>query len=92
MQNATHEQARNEMIRSGNDVDLVVQRYHSLKRVWGGGVRGKEGKIFSYTPIYGKEFMKYVVINIEINLQKLVQCSCNFVSFLITRTYQNRGG
>ncbi|XP_048772393.1 uncharacterized protein LOC125678185 isoform X2 [Ostrea edulis] len=26
MQNATHEQARNEMIRSGNDVDLVVQR------------------------------------------------------------------
>lgn len=30
MQNATHEQARNEMIRSGNDVDLVVQRF-----VWG---------------------------------------------------------
>jgi S1-C subfamily serine protease len=27
MQNATHEQARNEMIRSGNEVDLVVQRY-----------------------------------------------------------------
>lgn len=26
MQNSTHEQARNEMIRSGNDVDLVVQR------------------------------------------------------------------
>ncbi|XP_062591633.1 PDZ and LIM domain protein Zasp-like [Saccostrea cucullata] len=26
LQNATHQQARNEMIRAGNDVDLVVQR------------------------------------------------------------------
>lgn len=26
MQKASHEQARNEMIRAGNDVDLVVQR------------------------------------------------------------------
>lgn len=53
MQSATHEQARNEMIRSGNDVDLVVQRYHSLYSVCmagGGGGRGKEGKILSYTP------------------------------------------
>lgn len=49
MQKATHEQARNEMIRSGNDVDLVVQRYRKCMQ-WGGGVRGEEGKIFPYTP------------------------------------------
>lgn len=50
MQKATHEQARNEMIRSGNDVDLVVQRYRKCMQWGGGGVRGKEGKIFPYTP------------------------------------------
>lgn len=92
MQNATHEQARNEMIRSGNDVDLVVQRYHSLYSVCMAGEVGERGGKFFLIHLDGKEFMKYVVINIEINLQKLVQCSCNFVSFLITCTYQNRGG
>lgn len=44
MQKATHEQARNEMIRSGNDVDLVVQRYRACMRSGGGGGG------FPYTP------------------------------------------
>lgn len=71
MQNATHEQARNEMIRSGNDVDLVVQRYHSLYSVCmagGGGEVGERRGKFFLIHLDGKEFMKYVVINLKINL------------------------
>lgn len=64
MQKATHEQARNEMIRSGNDVDLVVQRYRACMRRGGG---------FPYIHLDRKEFMKDVV-NL-INLKKIVQCS-----------------
>lgn len=60
MQKATHEQARNEMIRSGNDVDLVVQRYRECMR---GGGR------FSLIHLDRKEFMKYI-INL-INLKKI---------------------
>lgn len=73
MQKATHEQARNEMIRSGNDVDLVVQRYRACMRRGGG-----EG--VSLIHLDRKEFMKDVV-NL-INLKKIVQfLNCYFMSF-----------
>lgn len=69
MQKATHEQARNEMIRSGNDVDLVVQRYRKCMQWGGGGLGGRRGR-FSLIHQDRKELMKYVVTCNLINLKK----------------------